>query len=97
MKISDFRTAQIAQGYGVQKAGASPDTKAKKVGGRDADATTLSPAAQALIKGRHAASEAPEVRTELVAELKRAIKDGSYVVDEYALAGKMIAQGNLSD
>jgi anti-sigma28 factor (negative regulator of flagellin synthesis) len=37
------------------------------------------------------------VRTELVAELKRAIKDGSYVVDEYALAGKMIAQGNLSD
>ncbi|RLT59354.1 MAG: flagellar biosynthesis anti-sigma factor FlgM [Chloroflexi bacterium] len=97
MKISDFRTAQIAQGYGVQKTGSSPDAKSKKIGGRDADATTLSPAAQALIKGRHAASEAPEVRTELVAELKRAIKDGSYVVDEYALAGKMIAQGNLSD
>ena len=65
MKISDFRTAQIAQGYGVQKTGSSPDAKSKKIGGRDADATTLSSAAQALIKGRHAASEAPEVRTEL--------------------------------
>lgn len=33
MKISDFRTAQIAQGYGVQKTGASPDAKSKKIGG----------------------------------------------------------------
>lgn len=92
MKISDFRAAQIAQGYGVQRTGTPADAKAKKAGARDGDAATLSPEAQAFVKGRLAAQEAPEVRAELVAELKRAIKDGTYVVDEYALAKKMLAQ-----
>ena len=96
MKISDFRAAQIAQGYGVQKVGSGPAARRGGASGSAADSAALSADAKAFVKGRHAAQGAPEVRAELVAELRRAIKDGTYQVDEYALAGKMLAHPDLT-
>jgi len=96
MKISDFRAAQIAQGYGVQKPGGGPATRREATAGGTADSAALSADAKAFVKGRLAAQGAPEVRSELVGELRRAIKDGTYQVDEYALAGKMLAHPDLT-
>ncbi len=96
MKISDFRASQIAQGYGVQKPGSGPGQATRRAGSQDADAATLSAEAQAFVKGRLAAHGAPDVRADLVADLRRAIKDGTYQVDEYALAGKLLAHPDLT-
>lgn len=96
MKISDFRAAQIAQGYGVQKPGSGPATRRTGSASSAADSAALSADAKAFVKGRQAAQGAPEVRAELVAELRRAIKDGTYQVDEYALAGKLLAHPDLT-
>lgn len=96
MKISDFRAAQIAQGYGVQKLGNGSEAKVRRAASREADAATLSAEAQAFVKGRQAVQGAPDVRAGLVADLKKAIADGTYQVDEYALAGKMLAHPDLT-
>jgi flagellar biosynthesis anti-sigma factor FlgM len=96
MKISDFRAAQIAQGYGVQKPGSGPASKRGTTGTSASDSAALSAEAKTFVKGRQAAQGAPEVRGELVSELRRAVKDGTYQVDEYALAGKMLAHPDLT-
>jgi flagellar biosynthesis anti-sigma factor FlgM len=91
MKISDFRVAQIAQTYGPQGLGDSGAVKGKKAAPRS-DAAALSPEAQQLLKGRRAVQDAPDVRAGLVAELRRRVQDGSYRVDEQALAQRLMSQ-----
>ena len=88
MRINDYRAAQIAQTYGPQ---GTPDAgaKAKKAGGR-ADGTSLSTAAQELLKARRAVQDAPDVRTDLVAELRRQVQAGTYQVDARAIARRLL-------
>ena len=88
MKIGDFRAAQIAQVYGVQKAVDGSLAKAKKSAQRP-DLASLSPEAQEILAARHAVQEAPDVRVERVAELKRQIKEGTYQVDASSLARRL--------
>jgi flagellar biosynthesis anti-sigma factor FlgM len=96
MKISDFRAAQIAQGYGVQQVGNGPAARRGVAPASATDSAALSADAKAFVKGRQAVQGAPEVRADLVADLRRAVKDGTYQVDEYTLASKMLAHPDLT-
>lgn len=87
MRIDDYRAAQIAQGYGLNQAGDAA-ARAKKPAERT-DEASLSPEAQTLLKARRVVAEAPEVRAELVAQLRRQLEDGTYRVDEHALARRL--------
>lgn len=93
MRINDYRAAQIAQSYGVQPA-ADATPKTKRAGQR-ADGATLSTAAQDLLRARHAAQDAPEVRAALVAELRQQVQSGTYQVDEQSLAQRLLTHLNL--
>jgi negative regulator of flagellin synthesis FlgM len=88
MRINDYRAAQIAQTYGPQGT-AESGAKAKKAGAR-ADGTSLSSAAQELLKARRAVSEAPDVRADLVAELRRQVQAGTYKVDAREIARRLL-------
>ena len=88
MRINDYRAAQIAQTYGPQGT-AESGAKAKKAGGR-ADGTSLSSAAQELLKARRAVQEAPDVRADLVAELRRQVQAGTYKVDAREIARRLL-------
>ncbi|MBI3970825.1 MAG: flagellar biosynthesis anti-sigma factor FlgM [Chloroflexi bacterium] len=86
MKIGDIRAAQIAQAYGPQNAGPA---KPKRLGQR-ADEASLSSEARALLAARRAAHDAPEVRAERIAELRRQVQSGTYQVDAATLAAKLL-------
>ena len=87
MKIDSYRAAQIAQAYGLPSLDPS-QSRAKKAGQRP-DAASLSAEAQELLRARRASQESPDVRTDLVASLKQQIQDGTYRVDEQALAQRL--------
>ena len=87
MKIDGYRAAQIAQTYGLQAVG-SGTAKTKKAGQRP-DQASLSAEAQELLAARRAVQESPDVRADRVAALRQQIQDGTYKVDEYALARRL--------
>ena len=88
MRINDYRAAQIAQTYGPQGTSES-GAKAKKAEART-DGTSLSAAAQELLKARRAVQDAPDVRADLVAELRRQVQAGTYTVDAREIARKLL-------
>ena len=88
MRINDYRASQIAQTYGPQGT-PDPGAKAKKAGTRT-DGTSLSSAAQELLKARRAVQDAPDVRSDLVAELRRQIQAGTYRVNDRAIARRLL-------
>ncbi len=91
MKISDFRAAQIAQAYGLQSPAGAGEARRKKDEPRaGTDSAALSPAAQELLRARHAVQAAGEVRPELIAELRRQVQSGTYTVDAQALAQRLL-------
>ena len=69
----------------------TPDAgaKAKKAGSRT-DGTSLSSAAQELLKARRAVQDAPDVRADLVAELRRQVQAGTYRADAGAIARRLL-------
>ena len=87
MKIDGYRAAQIAQSYGLQAVDGG-SAKAKKAGQRP-DQTSLSAEAQELLQARRAVQDSPDVRADRVAALRQQIQDGTYKVDEYALAQRL--------
>ena len=92
MRINDYRAAQIAQTYGPQGT-AESGAKAKKAGARAVgmgDGTSLSSAAQELLKARRAVQDAPDVRADLVAELRRQVQAGTYKVDAREIARRLL-------
>ena len=93
MRINDYRAAQIAQNYGLQNT-AGAGAKAKKQDQR-ADATSLSSEAQGLLKARRAVHDAADVRTDLVAELRRQVQAGTYQVDDRAIARRLLPHLDL--
>ena len=88
MRINDYRAAQIAQTYGPQGS-AESGARAKKAGART-DGTTLSSAAQELLMARRAVQDAPDVRSDLVAELRRQVQAGTYKVDAREIARRLL-------
>jgi len=87
MKIDSYRAAQIAQAYGLQSADPS-QARTKKAGQRP-DAASLSAEARELLRARRAAQESPDARADLVAALRQQVQDGTYQVDEQALARRL--------
>jgi negative regulator of flagellin synthesis FlgM len=87
MKIDGYRAAQIAQTYGLPAVG-SGTAKTNKAGQRP-DQASLSAEAQELLAARRAVQESPDVRADRVAALRQQIQDGTYKVDEYALARRL--------
>lgn len=88
MRINDYRAGQIAQTYGPQGT-AESGARAKKAGART-DGTSLSSAAQELLKARRAVQDAPDVRADLVAELRRQVQAGTYKVDAREIARRLL-------
>jgi negative regulator of flagellin synthesis FlgM len=87
MKIDGYRAAQIAQSYGLPAVDGG-SAKARKAGQRP-DQASLSAEAQELLQARRAVQESPDVRADRVAALRQQIQDGTYRVDEQALARRL--------
>ena len=98
MKINDVRATpatQAAAAYGAHRPvdGRAPGAPRPA---KRADTASLSPEAQKLLKAHRASKASPSARTELVERLRREVQDGTYRVDEHALA-RRIAQRLTSD
>jgi len=82
---------QIKTESKIQKSGTvaatKPTSSSAPVG---TDRVELSAGSRDVSKMQSILQETPEVRAELVAELKRRIEDGSYEVDPYKVADKMM-------
>jgi flagellar biosynthesis anti-sigma factor FlgM len=87
MKINDVGTTR-APSYAAQRRGERPAAAAPSAA--RADRATLSPEAQALLRAQQA-GETAEGRAALVEQLRRQVQEGTYQVDDHALA-KRIAQ-----
>lgn len=93
MIISNQQIQYILKAYG-QKPVNKPGTV--KTGGTAAgegrDQAQLSPEAKALQSALAAVKEAPEVREEKVAELREAVRSGTYNVSAQEIADKMLGR-----
>ena len=96
MKISDYRASQVAQTYGLQNVADGSPPKSKRAAQRS-DEASLSAEARDLLKARRAAQEASDVRADLVAELQRQVRNGTYPLDEEALARRLVQLLDLGD
>ena len=88
MKIADTNTA-VNKAQPSGKPAASKQTEAARPP-QASDRVSLSPRARELLAARRALEAIPDVRAEKVAELKARIDDGTYRIDEEAIAAKMI-------
>lgn len=95
MKVNDFKSAQIAQTYGLQNVVDGSTAKSnKKPEAPKGDIAFLSPEAKELLRARRAVQEAPDARAALVAQLRKQVQEGTYEVDEEALARKLLHEFN---
>ena len=89
---------QLASGaYGrrTNRAGAAGASDAAQAAGARAESSTgdaleLSGEAQLIQRAETAVRNAPDVREQVVAQLRQRIQDGSYAVDDQAVAAKLI-------
>ena len=58
---------------------------------RRTDSVALSSEAMLLARGLQAAHESPEVRADLVAQLRASVQDGTYRIDAQRIAGQLLA------
>ena len=63
----------------------------------DRDDVLLSPLAREILDVRKKLPEMPEMRTDRIAELKQRIAAGRFVIDPDRIAGRMIAEGLITD
>jgi negative regulator of flagellin synthesis FlgM len=80
-----LRAARAITAIRASSPGASPSPAV-----RQSDSVELSDAARSLASARSAATQAPDVRAERVAELRAAIANGTYAVDSRQLARSLI-------
>jgi negative regulator of flagellin synthesis FlgM len=102
MRVVQSSSNQVQGTEGTQgatgaKRVSSKDKDAKKSGKAggsaplaDAARPEISDRARDLSKAKAAATEAPDVREEKIAELKRRIAGGKYGVDSHAIADHMV-------
>lgn len=109
MEISKLRSDRVQEGKISENKGAANADKAselqqqndlKKAGSPTSTSTTekvkWSDDSGLLAEGVQAAKNSPDIRAERVAQLKAAIRGGTYKVDAHAVADKMI-QGSLEE
>lgn len=79
---------------GATAAEGTPAQRAANGGGgrtRRTDSVALSSEAVLLARSLQAAQGAPEIREELVAQLRASVQDGTYRVDAQRIAGQLLA------
>jgi len=82
---------QIKTDNKVQKSGnLSADAPVQKSTTVGSDRVELSAGSREVLKMQEILQETPEVRKEKVADLKRQIEEGTYQVDSYKVADKMM-------
>ena len=99
MEIRDisklFNRTQPSQGP-ARPTGADAESSARQTKG-SADGLQLSDLGRLLSELRRAAEAVPEVRSERVQELRRAIQNGELVANPDAIAEALLRQGLLDD
>ena len=86
-------SSQVSKTKGTKGQMPTQTIKGTEVGGltgSSLEKVTWSPDAELLAHGLQAAKSSPESRSEKVAEIKAAIKNGTYKVDAKAVAEKML-------
>lgn len=83
----------LARTQGAEPVGRVRETKGDQA--LEGDRITLSQEALLLQKAVEVARETPEVRSELVAELRRRIEEGSYVIDAGRIAERLLDAGAI--
>ncbi len=75
----------------AQKAGKSDPAQEKgAVGGGVTDRVNLSGKAKEIAEAQKAAAQLPEIRTDKVEAIQKAMADGTYKVDSAKVAGRLI-------
>lgn len=87
--IQGSETSAAAQAKAKARATAQANKEAK-AGSSEGAKAEISAKGREVANAKAAASAAPEVREEKIAELKRKIAAGSYKVDAEAVADKMV-------
>jgi negative regulator of flagellin synthesis FlgM len=101
MNIDRVNQNLAAGAYGAKRAGRTDKGKesgeATSAGGASGpaqgDGVELSDQARFVARVNAAVQGAPEVRERLVAELRQRIQDGSYQIDDAAVAQRLLAEG----
>ena len=97
MKIQDMNNdgqsiRQITQGMKPPQSEKNPPASSVSSPDAGSDRVELSPQSRDMKKIHEILATTPEVRTEKVAELKKAIEDGTYRVKTEDIADKMIQE-----
>lgn len=87
MRIDPTQSSRI-QSAAERPAAARP--KHAQPASRQADSVTLSNSSERLRRAQELAAAAPDVRAEKVAALKEEVQNGTYQVDNQALAEKLL-------
>ena len=69
-----------------------PATETKNTTKTETDSVSLSQQAQNIAKIEANIAKLPDIDSAKVAEVKAALESGSYQIDDYAIAGKMLAE-----
>src|SRR5438132_8226389 len=101
MNIDRVNQNLAAGAYGAKRAGKSDKAKdageASSAGGAAGaslnDGVELSDQARFVARVNAAVRTAPDVRENLVAELRQRVQDGTYQVDDAAVAERLLAEG----
>jgi negative regulator of flagellin synthesis FlgM len=97
MKIQDVNNdgqsiRQITQGMKPPQSDKNPPASSVSSRDADSDRVELSPQSRDMKKIHEILATTPEVRTEKVAALKKAIEDGTYKVKAEDIADKMVKE-----
>ncbi|OFZ78238.1 MAG: flagellar biosynthesis anti-sigma factor FlgM [Bdellovibrionales bacterium RIFOXYD1_FULL_53_11] len=79
------KTERASQAQGAKKT----DKTGKSAGASDAN-TEISTKGREFAKAKAVAADAPDIREQKIAELKKRIAEGKYKIDEKAVADKMV-------
>lgn len=83
-------TKQTARSGKTQKPGEKSSATESTATAADGSSATISARAKEFSKAKEVAGNAPDVREEKIAELKRRISAGKYSVDADAVADRMV-------
>ncbi|WP_079907177.1 MULTISPECIES: flagellar biosynthesis anti-sigma factor FlgM [unclassified Carboxydocella] len=92
MIISNQQIQYILKAYGQKPVNKGTVKTGGTAAGEGRDQAQLSPEAKALQAALAAVKEAPEVREEKVAELREAVRSGTYNVSAQEIADKMLGR-----
>ena len=79
-----------SQKVGNKEAGAGNSESSQKVS--QSDQVRLSGRAKELAELKQVIQQMPEIRTEKVEALKKSIQDGTYTMDSFKIAGKILEE-----